>query len=129
MIFLASDHAGFELKKTIIDHLKSKGEEIEDCGPYELDPADDYPDFVYPCAHKVANSPGAYGIILGMSGNGEQICANYNFRPAVRKDKDRKLCLFRISGFVFRILSAISPTNPSTINPSACFLLKPLLIR
>ncbi len=76
MIYLASDHAGFELKNKIIEHLKDIGMEFEDCGPHQFDPEDDYSDFVYPCAVKVAQNPGSMGIILGMSGNGEAIIAN-----------------------------------------------------
>ncbi len=76
MIYLASDHAGFELKNKIFQHLKDEDVEIEDCGPFALDPHDDYPDFIYPCAVKVAGSPGSIGIILGMSGNGEAMVAN-----------------------------------------------------
>lgn len=76
MIYLASDHAGFELKKAIIEHLKKMDMEVEDCGPHVFDPQDDYPDFIYPCAVKVSQNPGSMGIILGMSGNGEAIVAN-----------------------------------------------------
>jgi ribose 5-phosphate isomerase B len=76
MIYLASDHAGFELKNKIIEHLKDTGQEVEDCGPFAFNPDDDYPDFVYPCAVKVSQNPGSMGIILGMSGNGEAIVAN-----------------------------------------------------
>jgi ribose 5-phosphate isomerase B len=76
MIYLASDHAGLELKKSIFEHLKEMDMEVEDCGPHAFDPQDDYPDFIYPCAVKVAQNPGSMGIILGMSGNGEAIVAN-----------------------------------------------------
>jgi len=76
MIYLASDHAGMELKGKILEHLKSSGQQAEDCGPFTFDKADDYPDFILPCAEKVAKNPGSMGIILGMSGNGEQIAAN-----------------------------------------------------
>ena len=76
MIYLASDHAGFELKQKIIGHLKEMDMEVEDCGPHAFDPQDDYPDFIYPCAVKVSQNPGSMGIILGMSGNGEAIAAN-----------------------------------------------------
>lgn len=76
MIYIASDHAGFELKNKIIEYLKSTDQEVEDCGPFKLDPEDDYPDFCYPCAVKVAQNPGSMGIVLGMSGNGEAIVAN-----------------------------------------------------
>lgn len=76
MIYIASDHAGFELKNKIITHLKRTGQEVEDCGPYTFDKDDDYPDFCYPCAVKVGQNPGSIGIVLGMSGNGEAIVAN-----------------------------------------------------
>lgn len=77
MIYIASDHAGFELKKAIIDHLKEKGEEVEDCGAYSYDKDDDYPDFIYPCALRVAQGkPGDVGIIMGGSGQGEAMVAN-----------------------------------------------------
>lgn len=76
MIYLASDHAGFELKNKILEHLKDEDIETEDCGPHSFDAEDDYPDFIHPCAVKVASSPGSIGIILGMSGNGEAMVAN-----------------------------------------------------
>jgi len=76
MIYIASDHAGFELKKQILEHLKNTDQEIEDCGPHTFDPDDDYPDFIFPCAQKVAANPGSIGIILGRSGNGEAMAAN-----------------------------------------------------
>jgi|SRR3989344_3668200 len=75
-IFLATDHAGFEFKEKIKDFLKSKGYEVEDCGAFELDPDDDYPDFIAPAAEKVAETPGSFGIVLGKSGAGECIVAN-----------------------------------------------------
>jgi ribose 5-phosphate isomerase B len=76
MIYIASDHAGFELKAKIIEHLNRTDMKVEDCGPLTFDPQDDYPDFIYPCAVKVSENPGSVGIILGGSGNGEAIAAN-----------------------------------------------------
>lgn len=76
MIYIASDHAGFELKKKIIEHLKEQDMEVEDCGALTFEPQDDYPDFIYPCSQKVSQNPGSIGIVLGMSGNGEAIVAN-----------------------------------------------------
>ncbi len=76
MIYIASDHTGFELKKALIEHLKSKGLEVEDCGAFELDPSDDYPDFIAKTARGVANDTGSLGIVIGGSGQGEAICAN-----------------------------------------------------
>lgn len=75
-IYIASDHAGFELKNIIIDHLKSSGRDVEDCGAYSFDPDDDYPDLIIPCAQKVAANPGSLGIIIGGSGQGEAFAAN-----------------------------------------------------
>ena len=80
MIFIAADHAGYELKNKLIEYLKSKGREVEDCGAYELDPSDDYPNFIIPCAHKVAvrraQGQDDWGIVIGGSGQGEAIAAN-----------------------------------------------------
>lgn len=81
-IYIAADHAGFHLKRKLIAYLKIKGYEIEDMGAYEMDEEDDYPDFVIPCALRVAESHSqgkhgeALGIVIGGSGNGEAIAAN-----------------------------------------------------
>ncbi len=75
-IFLASDHAGFELKHTLGEFFRAKGYSVEDLGARALDPADDYPDFILPLARRVAEEPGSFGIILGMSGQGEAMAAN-----------------------------------------------------
>ncbi|MBP7770878.1 MAG: RpiB/LacA/LacB family sugar-phosphate isomerase [Candidatus Pacebacteria bacterium] len=75
-IFLASDHAGFELKQKLADFLMQKGHEVEDMGPTRLNPADDYPDYITPCAKRVADTPDSMGIIAGMSGQGEAMAAN-----------------------------------------------------
>ncbi len=76
MIYIASDHAGFELKKVLIDYLKSKGEEVKDMGPEVYDKLDDYPDFIYPCAKRVGQESGSLGIVIGWSGQGEAFAAN-----------------------------------------------------
>lgn len=75
-IHIGSDHAGLELKTVLIDHLKSVGHEVIDHGPYEYDALDDYPLFCIPAAKAVAEDPDSLGIVLGGSGNGEQIAAN-----------------------------------------------------
>ena len=79
-IFIASDHAGFHLKRQLIQYLKVKGLEVEDLGAFELDEEDDYPDFIHPLALRVAkdNSQGklSFGIVIGGSGQGEAIVAN-----------------------------------------------------
>src|SRR3989338_4816907 len=75
-LYIASDHAGFYLKKQLIQYLEIKGYEVEDCGAFEMDDGDDYPDFIIPCAQKVINDTGSLGIVIGGSGNGEAIAAN-----------------------------------------------------
>ena len=75
-IFIASDHAGFELKNKLISYLQSCKYDIEDCGPFDYDPLDDYPDFILPAAKKVAKDENSRGIILGGSGQGEAMAAN-----------------------------------------------------
>src|SRR4030042_4997077 len=75
-IFIAADHAGFYMKKQLVAYLQLKGYEVEDCGAYEMDAADDYPDFIFPCAKKVAGDKKSVGIVLGGSGQGEAIAAN-----------------------------------------------------
>lgn len=75
-IHIGSDHAGLELKAVLIEHLKSSGHEVVDHGPYEYDSLDDYPLFCIPAAKAVAEDPQSLGVVLGGSGNGEQIAAN-----------------------------------------------------
>ena len=75
-IFLASDHAGFKLKDFLNNHLTQLGYNIEDCGAFDYDPLDDYPDFIIPVAEKVANESNSRGIIIGGSGQGEAMAAN-----------------------------------------------------
>lgn len=75
-IHIGSDHAGLEFKAKIIEHLKGQGHEVQDHGPFEYDALDDYPVFCIPAAQATASDPGSFGIVLGGSGNGEQIAAN-----------------------------------------------------
>lgn len=75
-IYIAADHAGFTLKNMLLEHLPLLGHEVEDCGAYELDPEDDYPDFVGPLAAKVLADAGSFGIVMAGSGQGEAMCAN-----------------------------------------------------
>jgi ribose 5-phosphate isomerase B len=81
-IFLAGDHAGFRLKGALVEQLRLLGHDVEDLGPHELDPEDDYPDFVLPLAKMVAQNPDSFGIICAGSGQGEAMCANR--MPGVR---------------------------------------------
>jgi len=75
-IYIASDHAGYELKNKLKIYLENLNHEVEDKGAFTLDPNDDYPDFITPAAIAVAENPGSMGIILGASGQGEAMCAN-----------------------------------------------------
>lgn len=75
-IYLGADHAGFETKNVIAEHLKANGHEVVDCGAHTYDAEDDYPAFCIDAARKVVADPGSLGIVLGGSGNGEQIAAN-----------------------------------------------------
>lgn len=75
-IYLATDHAGFELKNQIAMYLKTEGYDVEDCGAHAMDSTDDYPDFIKIAAKKVADNPGSFGIVFGKSGAGECIVAN-----------------------------------------------------
>jgi len=75
-VHLGSDHAGFELKTHLADHLRELGYDVVDHGPVEYDPGDDYPPFVLRAAAAVVNDTGSLGVVIGGSGNGEQIAAN-----------------------------------------------------
>jgi len=75
-VHIGSDHAGLELKNSLVDHLKNSGHDVVDHGPHEYDALDDYPVFCIPAAQGVANESGSFGIVLGGSGNGEQMAAN-----------------------------------------------------
>ena len=74
-IHIASDHAGYEMKNFLKYSLLDMGHTVTDYGPKESNPTDDYPDFIIPCAQAVVNDPGSFGIIVGGSGEGEQIVA------------------------------------------------------
>ncbi len=76
MIYITSDHAGFEHKNTIVEWLETSPHEFEDLGPYEFEHDDDYPDFIIPACEQVAEDQKNLGIILGGSGQGEAIAAN-----------------------------------------------------
>ncbi|AWL32178.1 ribose-5-phosphate isomerase [Streptomyces albidoflavus] len=75
-VYLGSDHAGYELKNHLVDWLKANGHDPVDCGPHLYDAADDYPPFCLRAAERTAADPDSLGIVIGGSGNGEQIAAN-----------------------------------------------------
>lgn len=75
-VFIGADHRGFELKTKLIAWLKSNNYETEDCGAFEYDQTDDYPDFAKVVARKVVNEKGSSGIVICGSGAGMDIASN-----------------------------------------------------
>ncbi|MBB1244278.1 ribose-5-phosphate isomerase [Streptomyces durbertensis] len=75
-VYLGSDHAGYELKNHLVQWLKDNGHEPVDCGPHLYDAVDDYPPFCLRAAERTAADADSLGIVIGGSGNGEQIAAN-----------------------------------------------------
>ena len=75
-VSLGSDHAGYELKMHLVNHLIKQGHDVVDVGPHVYDPDDDYPAFCLHTGARVVADEGSLGIVIGGSGNGEQIAAN-----------------------------------------------------
>lgn len=76
-LFIATDHTGFLLKADLVEYVREAlSHKIEDLGAHELNPDDDYPDFIRPCVEKVVATPGSLGIVIGGSGQGEAMAAN-----------------------------------------------------
>lgn len=77
-VHIGTDHAAFELKQYLVEKLRAEGFEVIDHGAENYDAQDDYPEFIIPCAEAVVaeTEQGSLGIVLGGSGNGEQIAAN-----------------------------------------------------
>ena len=75
-LHIAADHAGYDLKQHLVQHLTTAGHEVIDHGAHEIDPLDDYPSFCISAGEAVVAEPGSLGIVIGGSGNGEQIAAN-----------------------------------------------------
>lgn len=75
-VHLGSDHAGLELKEHLLGWLRDNGHEPVDHGPFVYDAVDDYPVFCIRAAAGVVADPGSFGVVIGGSGNGEQMAAN-----------------------------------------------------
>ena len=75
-VYLGSDHAGYELKMHLVNHLAKQGYDVVDVGPHAYDAEDDYPPFCLHTGTRVVADEGSLGIVIGGSGNGEQIAAN-----------------------------------------------------
>ena len=75
-VHLGSDHAGFALKTHLLAHLREQGHEVTDIGPAAFDPDDSYPPYCIETGRRVIADPGSLGVVIGGSGNGEQMAAN-----------------------------------------------------
>lgn len=75
-VHIASDHAGFDLKTHLVEHLRDEGHDVVDHGAAVYDAQDDYPPICIACGEGVVADPGSLGVVIGGSGNGEQIAAN-----------------------------------------------------
>lgn len=75
-VYIASDHAGYELKEALIAFLEERGFDAEDLGPLTYEKDDDYPDTIAPLARAIAEDKNALGIAIGASGQGEAIVCN-----------------------------------------------------
>ncbi len=75
-VHIAADHAGYELKTHLIGWLTAQGHEPVDHGAHAYDAEDDYPPFCIDAAQATVDEPGSLGVVIGGSGNGEQIAAN-----------------------------------------------------
>ena len=74
-IAIGADHAGYDLKKVIIDFLTEKGNEVEDFGCYSEDSID-YPDYAHPVCDSIENGKNEFGVLICGSGNGISMAAN-----------------------------------------------------
>ena len=75
-VHIGTDHAGFELKNYLVSALTSDGHDVVDHGPATYDAEDDYPMYCIPAAEAAVAEPGSMAVVIGGSGNGEQIAAN-----------------------------------------------------
>ena len=75
-IHIGGDHAAYDLHRALVTHLTERGHDVVDHGPKSYDAEDDYPVYVLRAAVAVAADEGSLGVVLGGSGNGEQIAAN-----------------------------------------------------
>ena len=75
-VHIGGDHAAYELLGELVTFLEAEGHEVTNHGPHDYDAEDDYPVFVLRAAQAVAADPESLGVVLGGSGNGEQMAAN-----------------------------------------------------
>lgn len=75
-VYLGADHGGFELKNKLSAWLVQQKYDVVDCGNTKLEPTDDFPDFAFAVADRVAADPEGRGILLCRSAGGVMIAAN-----------------------------------------------------
>lgn len=75
-IFIGADHRGFELKNKLVEWLNSNNYGVEDCGAFQFEQTDDYPDFAKAVGVGVSNQEGSKGIVICGGGSGVVIAAN-----------------------------------------------------
>ena len=75
-VHIGGDHAAYDLLGELVTFLEAEGPEVTNHGPHTMDAEDDYPVFVLRAAEAVAADPESLGVVLGGSGNGEQMAAN-----------------------------------------------------
>ena len=75
-VHIGGDHAAYDLLGELVSYLEAEGHEVTNHGPHTMDAEDDYPVFVLRAAEAVAADPESLGVVLGGSGNGEQMAAN-----------------------------------------------------
>lgn len=75
-VAIGTDHAGFTLKQAVIDAIVASGGEVIDCGAYEVEPGDDYPDFAGAVARAVRDGRAERGVLVCGSGVGASVAAN-----------------------------------------------------
>jgi ribose 5-phosphate isomerase B len=75
-VHIGGDHAAYDLLGELVTFLEAEGHDVTNHGPHVLDPEDDYPVAVLRAAEAVAADPESLGVVLGGSGNGEQMAAN-----------------------------------------------------
>ena len=76
IVAVGADHGGFALKAVVIDAIRAAGHDVVDCGAFELEPGDDYPDFAAEVARAIAGGRAQRGVLICGSGVGASIAAN-----------------------------------------------------
>lgn len=75
-VYLGADHAGFDLKNIVREHLEARGHVVEDLGAHTMDPGDDYPVYAAAVAEAVREHHGSFGILACGNAEGVAIAAN-----------------------------------------------------